>query len=156
MISTQIQAIVGQLNAVPSFFYGTPKELNVKLDKNTVWPTVCLYPIAPIPAKYTLSNAVSNTFSIQVKFLFKSEFDQFTTDNDTLVTQALAIGNEFMVKLANYRETHASGRFFKVHKNDSATFSPLYNDFDINLTGVKLAMTVSTMYNDNVSLPPYP
>lgn len=154
-IATQIEAIVGQLTGAPVFKYGSANELNVWLDKQTAWPVVLLYPLAPITPGYTLSNAIDNKFSIALKFLLKSTFDQYTSQNEAFVNQAFLLANEFMVKLANYRATNG-GRYFKVHQKDKGSITVLYNDFDANLSGVKLTMPVDTMYNDNVPLPPFP
>lgn len=155
MITPQIEAIVNTLSARPvrpGFLYGTLKELNTNLDNNSTWPVVCFYPLAPIPSNYTLSFGISNQFAIMMDFYFKTEFDQYTSQNDVVIQNALKMANEFMVKLANYRESETGGRFFKVHKNDRGTIATLYNKFDVNSTGVRLTMTVNTMYNDNVPL----
>ncbi|HEY4326375.1 MAG TPA: hypothetical protein VGN20_20490 [Mucilaginibacter sp.] len=156
MIVTQIQAIVNQLTEAPGFLYGTADELNLQLDSQKTFPVVCMYALPPIESSFTLSNAISNKFNLQIKFLYKSTFDQNTAQNEAIADQALTMANEFMVTLANYRDQIIGGRYFKVHQKDRAQVSIMYNDFDINLTGVKLTMNLNTMYNANVPVIPWP
>lgn len=157
MIATQIQAIVSQLSVPMGFVYGTANELNAKIDKNAVWPCAVMYNIVSSPSTFTKSNAISNNFALQIKFVYKSEFaDDDTAINEAYASQAMALANEFLVKLANYRISSTSGRYFKVKSTDKATISPVYKDFDINAAGVKLTLNLSTMFNDNVALPKYP
>lgn len=152
MISPQIEAISQELTELPAFIYGTRDEINQLLDKNTKWPAICLYPLTPVPSKFTRSLAVSNQFSIQLDFLYKTIFDQYTAQNDAIVQQALAMANEFMIKAANYRTDENSGKFFKVNVHDKTQLQAIYNKFDVNSTGIKLTWTLNTMYNTGVSL----
>lgn len=152
MIRNQIEDIVKQLKAQPSFLYGTAKELNLLLDKAS-FPVVMLYNLQPVNKKFTLSNAISDQFSILMAFLFQTDFDQFTRDNEIYVQMANAMANEFLVKLANYRETPYASRYFKIHENDPAKSQPFYNKNDVNSTGVTLQISLNTMNNDNVPLP---
>ena len=157
MIRNQIEDVVktlrpqGKFNA-PSFIYGTSAELNLKLDAAD-FPVVMLYSLKPVDKNYTLSNAINSKFSIMMAFLFRTEFDQFTSDNEVYIQMANAMCDEFLVKLSNYRETQYASRYFKIHENDPAKALPVYNKSDVNSTGVTLTVTLNTMNNDNVIIP---
>ena len=157
MIRNQIEAIVNTLTAppgynAPTFLYGTAKELNQQLDL-AQFPVVMLYNMKPSVKSFTLSNAIDSQYSIIMAFLFKTEFDVYTSDNEMIIDMADAMCNEFMVKLANYRETPFSGRYFKIRENDKAKSQPFYNKNDVNSTGVTLQLDLRTMYNTNIPLP---
>lgn len=158
-IRNQIEAIVNQLTVpaddpdagpiTPAFLYGTGKELNNQAD-DIAFPVVFMYTLQPIDLSYTLSNSVNDAISIYLEFLFKTEFGEYTASNEAYVSKALDLAKQFMVKLANYRQSPNQGRFFKVHENDRAKSVPVYNKFDVNSTGVNLQITVSTMYSTNI------
>ncbi len=157
MIRNQIEDVVKQLKAQPgynqpSFLYGTAKELNLMLDQSA-FPVVMLYNLQPVSKEFTLSNAISEKFSILMAFLFQTQFDQFTRDNEIYVDMANAMCNEFLVKLSYYRETPYAARYFKIHENDPAKSQPVYNKGDVNSTGVTLTISLSTMNNDNIIVP---
>lgn len=157
MIRNQIEDVVKQLSAQPgfnppSFIYGTKNELNKLLD-GSQFPVVMLYNLQPVNTKFTLSNAISEQFSIMMAFLFKTQFDQFTSDNEIYIQMANRMKNEFLVKLSNYRETPYASRYFKIHADDPAKSQPVYNQGDVNSTGVTLTISLYTMNNDNITLP---
>jgi hypothetical protein len=157
VIRNQIEAIVKTLTAPPGFnqpgfLYGTANELNLLVD-NASFPVVMLYTLKPIDKSTTLSNAVSDKFSIYMEFLFKTEFDQYTSDNETYIDMANQMCNEFLVKMENYRETQYASRYFKIHEGEGRKALPVYNKFQANSTGISLALTVGTMNNQNIPLP---
>jgi hypothetical protein len=143
MIRNQIQSIAQILTAAPTFIYGTANELNLLAD-DTAFPVVFMYPLQPVDVSPQINGSVDNTFSIYLEFLYKTEFDQYTSDNETYITQALQMANEFIVKAATYRE--GEGRYFRIKAGDKARCLPVYNKFDVNTTGVSLTMTLATMY----------
>lgn len=145
-IRNQIEAIVQSLNSEPGFAYGTGKELNILADDIT-FPCVFMYPPQSIDVSPQVNGSVANTFAITLEFLYKTEFDQYTADNETYVAQAMQLANEFIVKAAKYRE--ANGRYFRVKAGSKAKCVPVYNKFDANTTGVSLTLTLATMYFDN-------
>ena len=145
-IRNQIEAIVQTLSNSPAFIYGTANELNTLADDIT-FPAVFLYPPQLINLSPQVNGSVQNTFVITIDFLLKTEFDQYTADNEVYVNQALHLANEFIVKAAKYRE--GDGRYFKVKTNDKAKCTPVYNKFDVNTTGISLSLTLSAMYFDN-------
>lgn len=145
-IRNQIEAVVQTLTSSPAFIYGTVNELNTLAD-DASFPCVFLYPPQPINLSPQINGSVNNTFSISMDFLFKTDFDQYTADNETYVNQALHLANEFIVKAAKYRE--GDGRYFKIKAGDKAKCAPVYNQFDANTTGVNLTITLATMYFDN-------
>jgi hypothetical protein len=145
-IRNQIEAIVQTLSGNPGFAYGTVNELNTLAD-DTAFPCVFLYPPQLINLSPQINGSVDNTFAITLDFLFKTEFDQYTADNETYVSQALYMANQFIAKASKYRE--GDGRYFKVKAGDKAKCSPVYNKFDANTTGVNLTITLATMYFDN-------
>jgi hypothetical protein len=144
-IRNQIEAIVQTLTGNPSFVYGTVNELNTLADDAT-FPTVFLYPPQLINLSPQINGSVDNTFAITLEFLYKTDFDQYTADNETYISQALHTANEFIAKAAKYRE--GDGRYFKIKAGDKAKCTPIYNKFDANTTGVSLTITLATMYFD--------
>ena len=144
-IRNQIEAIVQTLSVIPTFVYGTANELNLLAD-DASFPCVFMYPLQPIDVSPQVNGSVDNTFSIYLEFLFKTDFDQYTSDNETYVNQALALANEFIVKASKYRE--AEGRYFRIKAGDKAKCLPVYNKFDVNTTGVNLTISLATMYFD--------
>lgn len=141
----QIEAIVQTLNGNPTFAYGTQAELNTLADDIT-FPCVFLYPLQTIEVSAQVNGSVDNTFTIYMEFLFKTDFGQFTAENETHISQALQMANQFMVKSSKYREEE--GRYFRVKAGQKAKCIPVYNKFDVNTTGVGLTITLSTMYFD--------
>lgn len=146
-IRNQIEAVVNQLVIKPNFLYGTARELNVLAD-DVEFPIVMLYSLKPIEKDTTLSNAIDEKFAIYLEFLFKTEFDQYTSDNETYIEQANNLCNEFLVKLQNYRESPNASRYFKIHQDEKMRSLPVYNRLDANSTGVNLTLTLKTMNND--------
>jgi hypothetical protein len=126
-IRNQIEAIVRTLTNSPTFVYGTINELNAIADDINTFPCVFMYPLQPINVSPQVNGSVDNTFSIYLEFLFKTEFDQYTADNESYVNQALSLANEFIVKASKYRE--GEGRYFKVKAGDQAKCLPVYNKF---------------------------
>lgn len=143
-IRNQIEAITQSLTAQPTFIYGTANELNLLADDAGSFPCVFMYPLQPIEVSPQVNGSVDNTFSIYLEFLCKTEFDQYTADNETYVNQALSMANEFIVKASKYRE--GEGRYFRIKAGDKAKCLPVYNKFDVNSTGVNLTITLQTMY----------
>jgi len=143
MIRNQIQSITQTLTTAPTFVYGTANELNLLAD-DSAFPVVFMYPLQPVDVSPQINGSVDNTFSVYLEFLYKTEFDQYTADNETYINQALQMANEFIVKAATYRE--GEGRYFKIRAGDKAKCLPVYNKFDVNTTGVSLTMTLATMY----------
>lgn len=143
-IRNQIEAITQSLTAQPTFIYGTANELNLLADDAGSFPCVFMYPLQPIAVSPQVNGSVDNTFSIYLEFLYKTEFDQYTADNETYVNQALSMANEFIVKASKYRE--GEGRYFRIKAGDKAKCLPVYNKFDVNSTGVNLTITLQTMY----------
>jgi len=145
-IRNQIEAIVQTLTYTPTFVYGTVNELN-QLADDASFPCVFMYPLQPIDISPQVNGSVDNSFSIYLEFLFKTDFDQYTSDNESYVNQALFMANEFMVKASRYRE--GDGRYFRIRAGDHAKSLPVYNKFDVNTTGVNLTLTLATMYFEN-------
>jgi hypothetical protein len=141
----QIEAIVQTLKDSPTFAYGTQTELNTLAD-DTAFPCVFMYPLQPIEVSPQVNGSVDNTFTINLEFLFKTDFGQYTADNETYVNQALQLANEFIVKASKYRE--GEGRYFRVKAGNKAKCLPIYNKFDVNTTGISLTIPLSTMYFD--------
>jgi len=125
-VRNQIEAIVQTLTNTPAFVYGTVNELN-QLADDASFPCVFMYPLQPIDLSPQVNGSVDNIFSIYLEFLFKTGFDQYTSDNETYVNQALELANEFIVKAAKYRE--GDGRYFRVKAGDHAKCLPVYNKF---------------------------
>jgi len=143
MIRNQIQSITQTLTTAPTFIYGTANELNLLAD-DASFPCVFMYPLQPVEVSPQVNGSVDNTFSVYLEFLYKTEFDQYTADNETYVNQALQMANEFIVKASTYRE--GEGRYFRIKAGDKARCLPVYNKFDVNTTGVNLTITLATMY----------
>jgi hypothetical protein len=148
-IRNQIEAITQTLSTPVTFLYGTANELNQLSDDAPSFPCVFMYPLQPVDISPQVNGSVNNNFSIYLEFLFKTEFDQYTSDNETLVNQALSLANEFIVKASKYRE--GEGRYFKIKAGDKARSLPVYNKFDVNSTGVNLTISLSTMYFESYS-----
>jgi len=146
MIRNQIQSVTQTLSTPTTFIYGTANELNLLAD-GTTYPVVFMYPLQPVEISPQINGSVDNTFSVYLEFLYQTEFDQYSSDNETYVTQALQIANEFIVKAAKYRE--GEGRYFRIKAGDKAKSLPVYNKFDVNTTGVSLTLTLATMYYDS-------
>jgi hypothetical protein len=147
-IRNQIEAITQTLTNTPNFVYGTVNELSLLAD-DVSFPCVFMYPLQPIDISPQVNGSVDNTFSVYLEFLFKTDFDQYTSDNETYVNQALNLANEFIVKASKYRESE--GRYFRIKAGDKAKSLPVYNKFDVNTTGVNLTISLATMYFENYS-----
>ena len=147
-IRNQIEAITQTLTEQPTFIYGTVNEINSLAD-DASFPCVFMYPLQPIDVSPQINGSVDNTFSVYLEFLYKTEFDQYTSDNETYVNQALKMANEFIVKASAYRE--GDGRYFRIKAGDKAKCLPVYNKFDVNSTGVNLTITLATMYFESFS-----
>lgn len=145
-IRNQIEAVTQLLTEQPAFIYGTANEIN-QLADDASFPVVFMYPLQPIDVSPQVNGSVDNTFSVYLEFLYKTEFDQYTSDNETYVNQALRMANEFIVKASKYRQ--GDGRYFKIKAGDKAKCLPVYNKFDVNSTGVSLTITLQTMYFDS-------
>ena len=143
-IRNQIEAIVHTLSSTPTFVYGTVNELNQLADDVNTFPCVFMYPLQPIDVSPQINGSVDNTFSVYLEFLYKTDFDQYTSDNEIYVNRALSLANEFIVKASRYRE--GEGRYFRIKAGDRAKCLPVYNKFDVNTTGVNLTITLATMY----------
>jgi hypothetical protein len=141
----QIEAVAQSLSANTSFLYGTEKELNTLAD-DAAFPCVFMYPMQPIVVSPQVNGSVDNVFTLYLEFLYKTEFGQFTAENETYVQQALRMANEFIVKAAKYRD--GEGRYFRIKAGEKAKCLPVYNKFDVNTTGVGLTLTLNTMYYD--------
>lgn len=139
----QIENIAQSLTGSPTFAYGTQNELNTLADDKT-FPCVFMYPLQPIEVSPQVNGSVDNTFTIYLEFLFKTDFGQFTADNETYVQQALQMANQFIVMASKYRE--GEGRYFRIKAGIKAKCRPVYNKFDVNTTGVGLTITLPTMY----------
>jgi hypothetical protein len=148
MISNQIQSITQTLSSAPTFIYGTQNELNLLAD-DASFPCVFMYPLQPVELSPQINGSVDNTFSVYLEFLYKTEFDQYSAQNEVYVNQALQMANEFIVKAAKYRE--GEGRYFRIKAGDKARSLPVYNKFDVNTTGVNLTITLATIYYDSIS-----
>jgi hypothetical protein len=141
----QIETITQSLSATPSFLYGTEKELNTLAD-DAAFPCVFMYPMQPIVVSPQVNGSVDNVFTLYLEFLYKTEFGQFTAENETYVQLALRMANEFIVKAAKWRD--GEGRYFRIKAGEKAKCLPVYNKFDVNTTGVGLTITLNTMYYD--------
>jgi len=145
-IRNQIEAVTQLLTQQPTFIYGTVNEIN-QLADDASFPCVFMYPLQPIDVSPQVNGSVDNTFSVYLEFLYKTEFDQYTSGNEDYVNQALRMANEFIVKASKYRE--GDGRYFRIKAGDKAKCLPVYNKFDVNSTGVSLPITLATMYFEN-------
>jgi len=145
-ISNQIEAVTQLLSEQPTFIYGTVNEVN-QLADDASFPCLFMYPLQPIDVSPQVNGSVDNTFSVYLEFLYKTEFDQYTSGNEDYVNQALRMANEFIVKASKYRE--GDGRYFRIKAGDKAKCLPVYNKFDVNSTGVSLTITLATMYFEN-------
>jgi hypothetical protein len=145
-IRDQIEAITQSLTEQPTFIYGTVNEIN-QLADDASFPCVFLYPLQPIDLSPQVNGSVDNKFSLYLEFLYKTEFDQYTSGNEDYVNQALRMANEFIVKASKYRE--GDGRYFRIKAGDKAKCLPVYNKFDVNSTGVSLTITLAAMYFEN-------
>jgi hypothetical protein len=137
-IRNQIEAVVQTLTGSPAFIYGTANELNLLAD-DAIFPCVFMHTIQAITISPQINGSVSNSFSVVLEFLYKTEFNQFTADNETYVSQALHMANEFIVKAARYRDN--DGRYFKIKaRNLDVKCQPVYNKYDVNTTGISLTI----------------
>lgn len=143
-IRNQIAAIVQTLNGTPGFIYGTVNELNTLAD-DAAFPCVFLYQLQNIAVVSAVNGSVDHTFSVYLEFLFKTEFGQYTADNETYVNQALQMASQFLVKASAYRE--GDSRYFRILAGEKAKCVPVYNKFDVNTTGVGLTVTLSAMFS---------
>ena len=147
-IRNQIEAIAQTLTNSPTFVYGTANELNLLAD-DAVFPCVFMYTLPAITLSPQINGSVDNVFTVVLEFLFKTEFDQYTSANETYVDLALRLANEFVVKASKHRTTE--GRYFKIKTGNSlnAKCLPIYNKYDVNTTGISLTLNLSTMYFEN-------
>ena len=142
-IRNQIEAVTQMLPVPATFIYGTANELNLLAD-DAAFPCVFMHPLQAVEVVPALNGSVDNTYTLYLEFLYKTEFGQYTADNETLVQQALHLANTFMVNAAAYRE--GDGRYFKIKAGLKAKCVPVYNKYNVNTTGVGLTLTLSTLY----------
>lgn len=147
-IRNQIAAIVQALPGQPQFIYGSANELNHLAD-DTSFPCVFLYPIQPIEIITGINGSVNNSFTLNLEFLYQTEFDQYTADNEIYVSQALQMANQFIIKATTYVD--GAGRYFRVKAGEKAKCTPVYNKFDVNATGVSLIITLHAMYAEPIN-----
>lgn len=141
-IRNQIYNITQSLTGTPGFIYGTANELN-RLADDEAFPCVFMYPLPAIELSPAINGSVSNNYTLTLEFLFKTDFDQYTADNEIYVSKALKLANEFLVKASRYQEGPA--RYFKVMANSKAKCVPVYNKYDVNTTGVSLTLSLQAM-----------
>ena len=146
-IRNHIYHITQGLTGTPGFVYGTANELN-QLADDAAFPCVFMYPLQAIELSPAVNGSVHNTFAVYLEFLFKTNFDQYTADNETYVSQALHMANEFLVKASRYT-ADGPARHFKVMASSKAKCLPVYNKYDVNSTGVSLTLTLQNMGFDN-------
>ncbi len=142
-IRNQIESVVQTLSTGPSFIYGSANELNLLAD-NESFPCVFMYPLQPITVTPCNNGSVDNAFTVYLEFLYQTEFDQYTSDNETYIGNALQMANEFIVKASAYRQ--GDGKYFRIKAGEKAKCIPVYNKYDVNTTGVSLTITLATMY----------
>ncbi|MDT3405113.1 hypothetical protein [Mucilaginibacter terrae] len=133
--------ITKTLSCSPGFVYGTANELNQLADDKS-FPCVFMYPLQSIDMHPAVNGSVSNTFTVYLEFLHKTDFGQYTTDNETYVAQALQLANEFLVKASKYVDGQT--RYFKIITTNKAKCLPVYNKYDVNTTGVGLTLTLQS------------
>ena len=121
-IRNQIEAVTRTLSTPVTFIYGTVNELN-QLADDASFPCVFMYPLQPIDLSLRVNGSVDNTFPVYLEFLFKTDFDQYTSDNETYINQALSLANEFIVKASKYRG--GNGRYFRIKARDKAKCLPV-------------------------------
>lgn len=146
MVRNEIEQVVNQLVSAPKFLYGTANELN-KLADSQDWTTgiVMLYTLKTVQLDYTLSNTIDSKYSLYLEFLYLTPYDQYTSQNEQIITQAYWLMKEFLVKLSYFRFQPNDARYFKIHNEDKAQSLPVYNKLDVNSTGVNLTLTLSKM-----------
>jgi hypothetical protein len=141
-IRNQIFNITQSLSVKPGFIYGTANELN-QLADNENFPCVFMHPLQGIELSPAINGSVSNSFTLYLEFLFKTDFAQYTADNESYINQALRMANEFLVKASTYVEGPA--KYFKIMAGSKAKCLPVYNKYDVNTTGVGLTVVLQTM-----------
>jgi hypothetical protein len=141
-IRNQIYNIAQSLTGTPGFVYGTANELN-QLADDEAFPCVFMYPLQGIELSPAINGSVSNNFNVYLEFLFKTDFAQYTADNETYVNQALRLANEFLIKASQYQE--GQSRYFRVMAGSKAKCLPVYNKYDVNTTGVSLTLILQAM-----------
>jgi hypothetical protein len=150
-IRNHIFKITDTLSGSPGFIYGTANELN-QLADDKAFPCVFMYPLQSIELSPAINGSVHNTFTVYLEFLFKTNFDQYTYDNETYVSQALHLANEFLVKASNYSDNGVA-RHFKIMAGSKAKCLPVYNKYDVNTTGVSLTLTLQNLGFESYNKP---
>ena len=146
-IRNHIYNITQKLSGTPGFIYGTANELNLLAD-DEAFPCVFMYPLQAIELLPAINGSVHNTFTVYLEFLFKTNFDQYTADNETHVSKALHLANDFLVKASRYTAAEPA-RIFKITAGSKARCLPVYNKYDVNTTGVGLTITLQNMGFEN-------
>ena len=145
-IRNHIYNVTQALTGKPGFVYGTANELN-QLADDKAFPCVFMYPLQSIELSPAINGSVSNTFTVYLEFLYKTDFAQYTADNEIYVSQALQLANEFLVKASHY--VQGQTRYFKVMVGSKAKCLPVYNKYDVNTTGVSLTLTLQALGFEN-------
>lgn len=145
-IRNHIYNITQTLTGTPGFVYGTANELN-QLADDEAFPCIFMYPLQGIELSPAINGSVSNTFNVYLEFLFKTDFAQYTADNETYITQALHLANEFLVKASRYAE--GPKRYFRIMAGSKAKALPVYNKYDVNTTGISLTLTLQALNFEN-------
>lgn len=150
-LKEEIGAIVSTLSGQPAFYYGTSKEVNLKADD--IDPTngvVFMFALQPVQNEFTTNKSISNSYAIYMEFLFKVDFDTFTAECEPYDVAAIAMYNEFLVKLANYRGANG-GKVFKINVKDISKSDQVFNAWDVNMVGRNLKIDkLQTFYNDKI------
>lgn len=148
-LRNQIEKIVLSLTDDPVFIYGTANELNTLADNEDFQSKagVFMYAVQQIELSYALSGAIDEGYNIYLEFLKITEFGLFTSENEEIVNQCLALAKEFMIKIREFR-TENGNKLFKVSLNDKAKSISVYDKFNVNMVGISLAMNIRLMYKD--------
>ncbi|WP_345948267.1 hypothetical protein ABDD95_15565 [Mucilaginibacter sp. PAMB04274] len=147
-IRNHIHNITQTLKGTPNFIYGTANELNSLAD-DEAFPCVFMYPLSSIELSPAVNGSVTNSFTVYLEFLYKTDFGQYTADNEIYVSQALQLANEFLVKAAHLKVDQ--NKQFRIMAGSKAKCQPVYNKYDVNTTGVSLTVTLQNLGFQNFS-----
>lgn len=137
-IRAAVQAVTGNMSALPVFVYGTKNEINKLGDSIKPGQTVVfMLGAAQVPLSFDPSGGVLPSFNFVLQFMELTQFGLYTADNDPAISRQLANAAEFLIRLRDY-QVNGLKVFNITPGRDKAIATTAVDSYDANFTGVTL------------------
>lgn len=142
IVDTQMNMDAGGVK-FPAFVYGEKAYANQKDNVDLTYNVVYLY--EPIFSDGLINKGArySETYPVMMFFAGAGSLDDIPTDREAIVTEARLMARRFVALLLRYEEAATSYRLVKEVTNIKMTNT--YNEYDINVHGVILEMSVELL-----------